>query len=110
MSQATRITSTSVVPIHEFSEEAAVDWLRSQPGGRTNLPAAELARRWGWGRHRPSRRIEAWTKAGLVTRRGNTIIAVVDKPVTPPATDDVTPPGEDHGPSKGFVTPPPEHH
>jgi hypothetical protein len=109
MSQATKITSTSVVPLHPFDETAALDWLRSQPGGRTNLKAAELGRRWGWGRHRPSRRIEAWAKGGLVTRRGNTIIAVMDKPVTPP----VTPPGEDPGASKGHVTPPEtpaEHH
>jgi hypothetical protein len=61
-----------------------------------------LGRRWGWGRHRPARRIGAWIKAGLVTRRGNTIVAVVDKPVTPP----VTPPGEDPGAGKGHVTPP----
>jgi hypothetical protein len=29
-------------PIRPLNEAAALDWLRSQPGGRINLPAAEL--------------------------------------------------------------------
>src|SRR5260221_6072269 len=77
MSQAKTITSTSVVPLHPFDETAALDWLRSQPGGRTNLKAAELGRRWGWPRQRTGRYIKAWAKAGLVKRRGKTI-AVID--------------------------------
>ena len=39
-----------IAPIRPLDEAAALDWLRSQPGGRTNLPAAELGRRWGWPR------------------------------------------------------------
>jgi hypothetical protein len=31
---------------------------------------AEFGRRWGWRRQRASRRLKAWQKAGLVTRRG----------------------------------------
>ena len=36
-----------IAPIRPLDEAAALDWLRSQPGGRINLPAAELGRRWG---------------------------------------------------------------
>jgi hypothetical protein len=62
-----------VASIHPIDEAAALEWLRSQPGRRTSLPAAELGRRWGWQRQRASRRLKAWQKAGLVTRRGNVI-------------------------------------
>jgi len=72
-----------IAPIRPFDEAAALDWLRSQPGGRINLPAAELGRRWGWQRQRTGRRLKAWTKAGLIARRGN-IITVPDASVTPP--------------------------
>src|SRR5260370_36346860 len=64
--------------IRPLDEAAALEWLRSQPGRRTNLPAAELGRRWGWQRQRASRRLKAWQKAGLVTRRGN-VITVADR-------------------------------
>jgi hypothetical protein len=71
--------------IGPLDETAALDWLRSQPGGRINLPAAELGRRWGWQRQGTGRRLEAWAKAGHVTRHGN-IITVADGSVTPPKT------------------------
>jgi hypothetical protein len=45
-------------------EAAALDWLRSQPGGRINLPAAELGRRWGWQRQRTGRRLKPWVRWG----------------------------------------------
>ena len=54
-----------------LDEAAALEWLRSQPGGRTTLPAAELGRRWGWHRQRAGRQLKAWAKAGLVTLRGD---------------------------------------
>jgi hypothetical protein len=66
-----------------LDEVAALDWLRSQPGRRINLPAAELGRRWGWQRDRTGRRLKAWAEAGLLTRHGN-IITVTDVSVTPP--------------------------
>src|SRR6266853_60269 len=67
-----------IEPIRPLDEVAALEWLRCQPGRLTNLPAAELGRRWGWQRQRASRRLKAWQKAGLVTRRGNAI-TVADK-------------------------------
>jgi len=73
-----------IAPIRPFDEAAALDWLRSQPGGRTNMPAAELGRRWGWHRQRASRRLKAWQKAGLVTRRGNIVMVAHGAPVTAP--------------------------
>jgi hypothetical protein len=45
--------------IRPLDETAALDWLRSQPGGRINLTAAELGRRWGWQRQRTGRRLKA---------------------------------------------------
>jgi hypothetical protein len=80
-----------ISPIRPLDEAAALDWLRSQPGGRIDLPAAELGRRWGWHRQRTGRRLKAWTKAGLVTRRRN-IITVADASVTPPKAGPVTRP------------------
>jgi DNA-binding MarR family transcriptional regulator len=62
-----------IAPIRPLNEAAALEWLRSQPGRCTNLPAAELGSHWGWQRQRASRRLKAWQKAGLVTRRGNVI-------------------------------------
>jgi hypothetical protein len=64
-------------PFGRSTRAAALEWLRSQPGKRTNLPAAELGRHWGWQRQRASRRLKAWQKAGFVTRRGN-VITVAD--------------------------------
>jgi hypothetical protein len=72
-----------IAPIRPLDEAAALDWLHSQPGGRTNLPAAELGRRWGWHRQRTGRRLKAWTKTGLVIRRGNTVTVVDGALVTP---------------------------
>ena len=85
------IAVAEITPIRPFNEAAALDWLRSQPGGRINLPAAELSRRWGWQRQRTGRRLKAWTKAGLVSRRGN-IITVADVSVTPPKAGPVARP------------------
>jgi hypothetical protein len=70
--------ASTIKPIRPLDETAALDWLRSQPGGRTKLSAAELGRRWGWHRQRAGRRLKAWQKSGLVTRRGNTVAAVVE--------------------------------
>jgi hypothetical protein len=99
-----------ISPICPLDEAAALDWLRSQPGGRINMPTAELGRQWGWQRQRTGRRLKAWTKAGLVSRRGN-IITVADGSVTPPKAGPVTRPvriTRAHHPepiSKGPVTP-----
>src|SRR5437899_2335215 len=66
-------SDTTVTPIRTIDDEAALDWLRAQPGGRTKLSDAELGRRWGWKRQRVGRRVKAWAKDGRITRRGNTI-------------------------------------
>jgi MarR family protein len=79
-----------IAPIRPLDEAAALDWLRSQPGGRTKLSAAELGRRWGWHRQRAGRRLKAWQKSGLVTRRGNTVAVADGSPVTPPKAEPVT--------------------
>src|SRR5467141_4174347 len=63
----------NVTPIRPFDDEAALAWLRAQPGGRTKLSDAELGRRWGWKRQRVGRRVKAWVKDGRISRRGSTI-------------------------------------
>jgi len=35
-----------IAPIRPLDDAAALEWLHRQPGRRTNLPAAELGRRW----------------------------------------------------------------
>jgi Meiotically up-regulated gene 113/MarR family len=72
----------NIVPVRPLDEESALAWLRSQPGGRTNLPAAELARRWGWQRYNVTRRLQRWRKDGLVAQREGVLIAV-DTPLRP---------------------------
>ncbi len=62
-------------PIRAFDDAEALAWLRRQPGGRTNLPAAELGRRWGWPRWRVGRRLAAWKAAGHIRWLGRTITA-----------------------------------
>jgi hypothetical protein len=53
------IALAEIAPIRSLDEAAALDWLRDQPGGRINLPAAELGRRWGWQRQGTGRRLKA---------------------------------------------------
>jgi MarR family len=75
--------STNVIPlqpVRPLDEAAALEWLRAQPGGRTDLPAAELARRWGWQRYNVSRRLQRWRKDGLVAQQGRFLVAVDIKP------------------------------
>lgn len=89
----------TATPLRTFSEDEALEWLRAQPGGRTNMPAAELGRRWGWHRQRVGRCLTRWAKAGLVTLAGDTVTAagVTVTPAVPaaiPAPDDDLPVAE----------------
>jgi hypothetical protein len=72
----TKPTEDNVTPIRPLEEAEAIAWLRAQPGASTTLPAAELARRWGWPEHRVRRRLNAWQKTGLIRRRGGVVTAV----------------------------------
>jgi hypothetical protein len=103
MTQTAEVTA-EIAPIRPLDEAAALDWLRSQPGGRTNLPAAELGRRWGWHRQRTGRRLKAWTKAGLVTRRANTVTVLDGALVTPRKAAPVTRPSRVTGAHAAPVT------
>src|SRR5258708_29543791 len=71
----TELFPANVTPLRPLGEAAALEWLRAQPGGRTNLPAAELARRWGWQRYHVSRRLQRWKKNGLVAQQGRFLVA-----------------------------------
>lgn len=108
MVQATDTDTTAtgnVTPIRSLDEEAAIAWLRAQPGGRAKLSDAELGRRWGWKRQRVGRRIKAWSKEGRVTRRGNTVTYVnahVTDSTGPATQVDLVPP-----PVPSFVPPRP---
>src|SRR6266446_5916207 len=90
----------NVTPIRPFDEEAAIAWLCAQPGGRTKLSDAELARRWGWNRKRVGRRIKAWAKSGRVTRRGDVTTA------NPPGTNGKAVPPRQAKAGTGLVPPP----
>jgi hypothetical protein len=68
--------SANVAALRALDEAAALAWLRAQPDGTTTLPAAALARRWGWPEHRARRRLNAWQKTGLVRRRGRAVTVV----------------------------------
>jgi hypothetical protein len=89
------MTDASVTALHPLTEDAALNWVRSQPGSSTTLAAAELGRRWRWPEHRVRRRLNAWQKAGMVRRRGRAVVAVeiVGSGVgpTPDPTPDPTP-------------------
>lgn len=62
-----------VVALRTLSDSEALEWLRSQPGGRTTLRPVDLAQRWGWPQYRVTRRLQKWSQDGLVTRRGNVL-------------------------------------
>jgi hypothetical protein len=79
----------TIVPIRALDEGQALAWLRNQPGGRTTLSGAELARRWGWDRRRVSRRLREWKKAGVVRGRGSSITVVENAPPTVPEGETV---------------------
>jgi hypothetical protein len=66
-----------VTAIKTLDDSEALEWLRAQPNGRITLPPTELGRRWGWPRYKVTRRLKAWSKAGHVTRRGNTLMVPV---------------------------------
>src|SRR2546422_77648 len=86
----------NVQPIRTIDDEAAIDWLRAQPGGRTKLSDAELAPRWGWKRQRVGRRVKAWAREGRIPRRGKTItcadLGAVVPSAVPPLVPSVVPP------------------
>jgi hypothetical protein len=63
-------TTENVHPLRPLADADALDWLRAQPEGRTIMSAAELARRWGWPRYKVGRRLQAWSSAGHVVRKG----------------------------------------
>jgi len=90
MSDMNETNVIPMLPTRPLDEEAALAWLRAQPGGRTNLPAAELARRWGWQRYNVTRRLQRWRKDGLVAQRGRILMAVDIQPLKEVATTAAT--------------------
>src|SRR5215471_821824 len=77
----------NAMPMHPLSEDEALDWLRSQPGGRVTTSDAELGREWGWNRVRVGRRMRAWADRGLIKRKGGAVIVL--GPVTNARTEGV---------------------
>jgi hypothetical protein len=91
------VAAPNVTPIRPLDEAAALAWLKTQPGGRTDLPAAELARRWGWQRYTVTRRLQRWSRDGLVVRRSRFIIAADLEPRATNHLQHVDMPPEQHG-------------
>jgi hypothetical protein len=80
MAQAKRITTTSLVPIHQLDEAGALNWLRQV--GRTEVESiAALGKSWGWERSRTSKAVIRWERAGHIVREpgtgGNVVIRVL---------------------------------
>src|SRR5215470_11680704 len=69
----------------ELSDSEALDWLRSQPGGRATANHGVLAERWGWSRYRVARRLKMWQAAGLIIRYRK-VLTVEAKDETPVAS------------------------
>ena len=55
----------NITPIRPMDEAGALAWLRDQPGSRTDLPQAELARRWGCQPYTVSRWLQRWRRDGI---------------------------------------------
>ena len=64
------------------NDNAALEWVRAQPGGRVEIAVSELARQWGWDRSKLRRRLDSWAAAGVITRvvtsSGKSIISLMD--------------------------------
>jgi hypothetical protein len=72
-----------------LSEEQALDWLRAR--GRVRASDAELGRCWGgWHRQRVGRRLDAWSAAGHIRRRGKTVTVLMPEDVTNGGSEGVT--------------------
>jgi len=65
----------------ELADDEALAWLRRQAGGKIEITGAELARRWGWNRHKVYRRVKRWAELGVISREpgddGNWVIIPV---------------------------------
>jgi hypothetical protein len=72
----------NVTALRPLSDSEALDWLRSQPGGRISAKPGALGRRWNWHHRKVSGRLSVWSRQGLITKRRNSI-AVVDITTTP---------------------------
>jgi hypothetical protein len=67
------VSETNVTTLRPMSDEEALSWLRSQPGGRISARPGALGRRWNWHHRRVSGRLNAWARDGLIRRRQNAI-------------------------------------
>jgi hypothetical protein len=70
----------NITPIRPMDEAGALAWLRDQPGSRTDLPQAELARRWACQPYTVSRWLQRWRRDGVVAQQGRSIVAVEIEP------------------------------
>jgi hypothetical protein len=75
-SARTTLASGEREAVRSLDDAAALDWLRQQPGGSTNLSPAALGLAWGWRPQRVGARLKAWRVAGLVKQRGAVVTAV----------------------------------
>jgi hypothetical protein len=69
-----------IVPLKPLSDEKAIAFLRTQGSSLTH---AALAQRWGWERSKVTRRLQAWEKAGYITRDGDTLVVTDSAPSEP---------------------------
>jgi hypothetical protein len=67
-----------VSPIRPLDDEAALAWLKAQPGSRTSLRPFQLAEAWSWEQWRVNRRLKQWERDGLIARRGDAISVLLE--------------------------------
>jgi hypothetical protein len=70
--------AADVAPIRPLDDDAALAWLRAQPGSRTDLRPYQLAAEWGWEQWRVNRRLGRWERDGLIVRRGDAISLLLE--------------------------------
>jgi hypothetical protein len=70
--------AADVVPVRPLDDEAALAWLKGQPGSRTDLRPFQLAEAWDWEQRRVNRRLKQWERDGLIARRGDAISALLE--------------------------------
>src|SRR5262245_28761366 len=74
---------------HVFSDDEALNWLRTQPDGQTAATITALAQEWRWTRNKVSKRLNQWMSDGLIARTPGRdrrwIISAVSASVLAPA-------------------------
>ena len=73
--------SATVVTLHPYDDEEALQWLYERLEGQIEMRVSELARQFGWPRTRLRRRLAAWSNAGQISQHAGSKGKIVLAPV-----------------------------